>query len=148
MHVRRPDRALHAGAWTAGLLLIATSAVAQTTSPSPLACAPPAEASGLADRFRDDALTPESESWSQWPEEIPVPEPAAIAVETDPAVCDRVLRAYFASVGHFGPYGDVRVMVVRLGRSFVVEDPTNTAGEWQVVDFLTADLEVVAAWLQ
>jgi hypothetical protein len=148
MHVRRLDRALQAGTWAAGLLFIATSATAQTTARSPLACAPLAEASGLAERFRDDALTPESESWSQWPEEIPVPEPAAIAVETDPVVCDRVLRAYFASVGHFGPYGDVRVIVVRLGRSFVVEDPTNTAGEWQVVDFLTSDLEVVAAWLQ
>lgn len=148
MHVPRLDRAWQAGTWAAGLLFIATSAIAQTTGRSQLACAPPAEASGLAERFRDDALTPESESWSQWPEEIPVPEPAAIAVETDPVVCDRVLRAYFASEGHFGPYGDVRVIVVRLGRSFVVEDPTNTAGEWQVVDFLTPDLEVVAAWMQ
>jgi hypothetical protein len=135
------------------LLVLASAATApplvgQVARPSLLACAPPAEGEGLAERFRGDALTPDSASWGGWPEEIPVPEPAAIAVETDPGVCDRVLRAYFASEGHVGPYREARISVVRLGRSFVVTDPTNMAGEWQIVAFLTPQLEVVARWLQ
>jgi hypothetical protein len=146
--VPRLSDVLEVGAWAVWLMLIPTSASAQTDAPPTLACAPPAAAQSLAERFRADALTPDTASWGGWPEGIPVPEPAAIVVETDPAVCDRVLRAYFVSDGHVGPYRDARVSVVRLGRSFVVEDRTNRAGEWQVVVFLTPDLEVVARWLQ
>jgi hypothetical protein len=148
MRLRRSSKGLHGRAWALGLLLVATRASAQSSRVPPLACAPPAAATDLVERFRDEALSPDSASLRRWPEGIPLPEPAAIMVEADPMVCDRVLRAYFASAGHTGPYRDARVIVVRLGRSFAVEDPTNRAGEWQVVDFLTSELEVVAGWLQ
>ena len=114
----------------------------------PLACAPPESAAILVARFRDDALTRDSVTLEHWPEGISLPEPADIVAETDPAVCDRVLRAYFASVGHVGPYRDAKVIVVRLGHSFAVQDPTNRAGEWQVLIFLTPDLDVAEGWLQ
>lgn len=135
-------------AWMLALFLVAGRGSAQTTVSPKLECAPPAAATSLVERFRDDALTPDSATMAYWPEGLPVPDPASIVAETDPAVCDRVLRAYFTSEGHVGPYRDAEVIVVRLGRAFAVEDPTDTAGEWQILAFLTADLEVLQGRLQ
>ena len=148
MRLSRLGGILHAGALAVGLLLIATPSRAQATAPTPLTCAAPAVAAGLAERFRALALTPDTASRVAWPEGIPVPEPATIIVEADPGVCDRLLRMYFASEGHFGPYREAQVSVVRLGQSFVVKDPSHRAGEWQIVVFLTPEFEVVARWMQ
>ncbi len=144
----RLGEVLYPAAWAVGLFLIATDSAAQAKAPLPLTCAPPIVATDLAERFRARALTPDSASRAAWPEGIPVPEPATIVVEADPDVCDRVLRTYFASEGHLGPYRAAQVSVVRLGQSFVVKDPSNRAGEWQVVVFLTLELEVADRWLQ
>src|SRR5215218_9927447 len=115
MRLSHSGEILHAGALAVGLLLIATRSSAQSTAPAPLTCAAPAVAADLAERFRARALTPDTASRAAWPEGIPVPEPATIVVEADPDVCDRLLRMYFATEGHFGPYREAQVSVVRLG---------------------------------
>jgi len=133
----------------AALLLVGplTARAQQQPEPSRLACTPASEY--LVDRFRDRVLAPDSTTRAEWPAELELPEPTEVVAETEPERCDRVIRAVFAREGHFGAYRDARVEVVRLGRAgYLVRDPANRAGEWEIVVFLTPELEVVGAWAQ
>lgn len=140
-------RRLLAGCAGTFFLVFPTGARAQQPAePARFACAPASEY--LVNRYRERVLAPDSTLWATWPAELALPSPNEIVAESDPKRCDRVIRAVFAREGHFGPYRDATVEVVRLGRGYLVRDPTDRAGEWEVVAFLTPDLEVVALWLQ